>query len=261
MNYVLYSIIYVLVFYMGVTVFSYLNLVISALPKKEKLIARHANCPSCGHEQTWKDGLPLISRLLYRNRCRYCGAVRSKRELLVELAGGVFAVISLAFYGIHLSALFVFLVICDLAVITMIDADTQEIPPQLNLILLLLGIIGIWALPGPTVPERIIGLFAISVPMFVLMLFNGFGGGDVKMMFAAGMLLGWKGVLAAFLIGVLVGGVYAVYLLLGRKKGRKEHFAFGPFLAIGIFVSMMRNFGDTMVSTYIDYIKSMMTLY
>lgn len=261
MNYVLYAIIYLLVFYMGITVFSYLNLVIAALPKKEKLTERHSHCPSCDHEQTWKDGIPIFSRIRYQNRCRYCGAVRSKRELFVELAGGAFAVLAFAFYGIHISALFVFLVICDLAVITMVDADTQEIPPQLNLILLLLGVVSIWALPGPTIVERIIGLFAISVPMFILMLFNGFGGGDVKMMFAAGMLLGWKGNLAAFFIGVIVGGVYAVFLLATKKKGRKEHFAFGPFLAVGILISMIHNFGDTMVSTYIYYVKSLMTFY
>ena len=261
MNYVLLAIIYILVFFMGVTVFSYLNFVISALPQKEKLTVRHTKCPACGHEQTWQDGIPIFSRIRYQNRCRYCGAVRSKRELIVELVGGAFAVGSVAFYGIHLSAIVTFLVICDLTVITMIDADTQEIPPHLNIILLLLGVASIWVLPGPSVKERVIGLFVISVPMFVLMLFNGFGGGDVKMMFASGMLLGWKGNVAAFFVGILVGGAYAVYLLASKKKGRKEHFAFGPFLAIGILISMIHNFGDTVVSTYIDYVKSMMTFY
>ena len=156
-------------------------------------------------------------------------------------------------------ALLFFLVICDLMVITMIDADTQEIPPQLNVILLLLGIPAIWVLPGPTIIERVIGLFAISVPMFILMLFNGFGGGGVKMMFAAGFLLGWKGVVAAFFVGIIVGGAYAIYLLASKKKGRKEHFAFGPFLAFGVLVALTQNLGDTMISMYIDYVKSMMT--
>ena len=164
---------------MGVTVFSYLNLVIERLPKKEKLTIRHSHCKQCDHEQTWKDVIPIFSRIRYQNRCRYCGSVLPKRPLIIELIGGAFAVFSVAMYGIHLSALLFFLVICDLMVITMIDADTQEIPPQLNVILLLLGIPAIWVLPGPTIIERVIGLFAISVPMFILMLFNGFGGGDV----------------------------------------------------------------------------------
>lgn len=259
MNYFLYAMIYILVFLMGVTVFSYLNLVIERLPKKEKLTIRHSHCKQCDHEQTWKDVIPIFSRIRYQNRCRYCGSVLPKRPLIIELVGGAFAVFSVAMYGIHLSALLFFLVICDLMVITMIDADTQEIPPQLNVILLLLGIPAIWVLPGSTIIERVIGLFAISVPMFILMLFNGFGGGDVKMMFAAGFLLGWKGVVAAFFVGIIVGGAYAIYLLASKKKGRKEHFAFGPFLAFGVLVALTQNLGDTMISMYIDYVKSMMT--
>ncbi len=259
MNYFLYAMIYILVFLMGVTVFSYLNLVIERLPKKEKLTIRHSHCKQCGHEQAWKDVIPIFSRIRYQNRCRYCGSVLPKRPLIIELVGGAFAVFSVAMYGIHLSALLFFLVICDLMVITMIDADTQEIPPQLNVILLLLGIPAIWVLPGPTITERVIGLFAISVPMFILMLFNGFGGGDVKMMFAAGFLLGWKGVVGAFFVGIIVGGAYAIYLLVKKKKGRKEQFAFGPFLAFGVLVSLTQNLGDTLISMYIDYVKSMMT--
>lgn len=261
MNYILYIIIYLLVFYMGVTVFSYLNLVIERLPGKENLAIRHTSCKKCGHEQIWKDVIPIFSRIRYQNRCRYCGEILPLRELVIELFGGAFAVLSFFVYGIHLSSIFVFAVICDLTLITMIDADTQEIPPVLNIIMLVLGAAGIWLLPGATIVERIIGLFAVSVPMFVLMLFNGFGGGDVKLMFASGMLLGWKGNLAAFLIGIIVGGVYAVYLLFSKKKGRKEYFAFGPFLAFGILVSMINNLGDTMVSTYINYIKGLMTFF
>lgn len=79
------------------------------------------------------------------------------------------------------------------------------------------------------------------------------------MMFAAGFLLGWKGVVAAFFVGIIVGGAYAIHLLVKKKKGRKEQFAFGPFLAFGVLVSLTQNLGDSMISMYIDYVKSMMT--
>ena len=109
MNYFLYAMIYILVFLMGVTVFSYLNLVIERLPKKEKLTIRHSHCKQCDHEQTWKDVIPIFSRIRYQNRCRYCGSELPKRPLIIELVGGAFAVFSVAMYGIHLSALLFFL--------------------------------------------------------------------------------------------------------------------------------------------------------
>jgi leader peptidase (prepilin peptidase)/N-methyltransferase len=66
---------------------------------------------------------------------------------------------------------------------------------------------------------------------------DAFGLGDVKLMAAAGFLLGWYGALVAAFIGLVVGGVYGIFLIVVRHKGRKSHFAFGPALCIGICVS------------------------
>ena len=106
MNYFLYAMIYILVFLMGVTVFSYLNLVIERLPKKEKLTIRHSHCKQCDHEQTWKDVIPIFSRIRYQNRCRYCGSVLPKRPLIIELAGGAFAAFSVITVGVGLPFVF-----------------------------------------------------------------------------------------------------------------------------------------------------------
>jgi leader peptidase (prepilin peptidase)/N-methyltransferase len=84
----------------------------------------------------------------------------------------------------------------------------------------------------------------------VLFIPGGFGGGDIKLMAAAGIVLGWKGNVFAFFIAALLGGVYGIYLLVTKKKGRKEHFAFGPFLSIGIAVSLYANLGVTVICRY-----------
>lgn len=254
-------ILYLVVFFVGTFVFSGIHELIKRIPAKQKLDIWNRSCSACGEKYIWKETIPLVAALRYQNKCPRCGKKQTMRAVLLELAGGTFAVVSVVVYGYSFAALLFFAVTCDLMLITMIDADTQEIPPQLNVILLLLGIVAIWLFPEISLQERIIGLFAVSVPMFVLMLFNGFGGGDVKMMFAAGFLLGWKGVVAAFFIGIVVGGAFAVYLLVSKKKGRKEQFAFGPFLALGVFISLIHNLGDTAISVYIDYLKSMMTYY
>lgn len=234
-------IIIAIVFLMGFVIFAYLNFVIARLQKGEGLIVPHL--PPHG-----------------RSRC--CGRHLPVRELVIEIFGGIFAVVSVALYGISFQALLVFLVIGDLTVITFIDADTQEIPPALNYILLGLGVLSLWVMEGPSIAERLIGMVSISLPMLLLaILLNGFGGGDVKLMAAAGFLLGWKGNIAAFLIGIITGGMYCIFMLARRKKGRKDYFAFGPFLCIGIAVAFIRDCGAWMVQSYIDFIKGMMTFY
>lgn len=179
---------------------------------------------------------------------------------MVSLAGGILALVITGYYGMSMAALTLFLVSAVLVMITVIDAYTQTIPPVLNIILGALGLVSILTMPGISVAERVIGFFCISVPMFLIVLLvpGGFGGGDIKMMAASGILLGWKGNLAAFFIGLIIGGVYGAFLLISGKKGRKEHFAFGPCLSIGIFVSAYAGIGMRIVDQYLYMIQTML---
>ncbi|MGM9529667.1 MAG: prepilin peptidase [Phascolarctobacterium sp.] len=65
------------------------------------------------------------------------------------------------------------------------------------------------------------------------------GGGDVKMMAALGLWFGVNGIITTACIGFLVGGVAAVIFLLLKIHGRKDFFAFGPFLIIGAVVAWL----------------------
>lgn len=179
---------------------------------------------------------------------------------MVSLAGGILALVITGYYGMSMAALTLFLVSAVLVMITVIDAYTQTIPPVLNIILGALGLLSILTMPGISVAERVIGFFCISVPMFLIVLLvpGGFGGGDIKMMAASGILLGWKGNLAAFFIGLIIGGIYGAFLLISGKKGRKEHFAFGPCLSIGIFVSAYAGIGMRIVDQYLYMIQTML---
>jgi leader peptidase (prepilin peptidase)/N-methyltransferase len=147
-------------------------------------------------------------------------------------------------------------------VIAVIDIDTQYIPPELNILLAVIGLLSNWTLPGPSLLERLIGAVCIALPLILIVLIipEGFGWGDIKMMAASGVLLGWKGNIAAFFIGLVLGGIYGIWLLARKKKGRKEHFAFGPFLSIGIAVSMYAGVGTWLVSQYIERIVQMIQL-
>ena len=180
---------------------------------------------------------------------------------MVSLTGGILALVITGYYGMSMAALTLFLVSAVLVMITVIDAYTQTIPPVLNIVLGVLGLGSILTMPGISVAERVIGFFCISVPMFLIVLLvpGGFGGGDIKMMAASGILLGWKGNLAAFFIGLIIGGVYGAFLLISGKKGRKEHFAFGPCLSIGIFVSAYAGIGMRIVDQYLYMIQTMLT--
>ena len=115
------------------------------------------------------------------------------------------------------------------------DRRTRSIPDGLVACLFAVGAAAAVWMPETGISERLAGAFAVSVPMFLLTMARpgAFGGGDVKLMAAGGIMLGAKGIWLAFCFSVLAGGIYSLFLLK-KGKDRKTVFAFGPFLCAGI---------------------------
>ena len=106
----------------------------------------------------------------------------------------------------------------------------------MNFILLAMGMLGIFVHPEIDFLNRIVGSMIISVPLSILacIIPGSIGGGDIKLMMAAGVLLGYESVLKAFAIGIIICGIYVVTLMYIKKADRKTEIALGPFLCIGI---------------------------
>ena len=98
------------------------------------------------------------------------------------------------------------------------------------------------------------GAGAIGVSLFLLAAAltaqGGFGGGDIKLMAASGWLLGYRAMIPAIFIGILTGGIYCIWMLARGKMTRKDRFAFGPFLAIGLAAACIC--GDQMLEWYLS---------
>ena len=146
------------------------------------------------------------------------------------------------------------LAVCGILLsVSLIDAETQTIPDRLNLALAVCGAVSVLLSPADWLPH-IIGALCVSVPMFLLCLVidGAFGGGDIKLMAAAGLFLGWQNTLLAMFFGIVFGGMYGIYLLAAKKAGKKDHFAFGPFLCAGIVIAML--FGGPVLEWYCAFL-------
>ena len=69
------------------------------------------------------------------------------------------------------------------------------------------------------------------------------GGGDVGLGALLGLYLGWisyEAILVGLFTSFLVGGLFALVLLVTRKANRHTHFAFGPFLIVGTLIAVLR---------------------
>lgn len=97
--------------------------------------------------------------------------------------------------------------------------------------------------------EYVIGFFAVSLFLELLFLVSrgrAIGGGDVKLMAAAGLVIGWKLIILAFFAGCILGSVIHI---IRMKVSHAEHvLAMGPYLSLGILLAAL--FGNQFLSWY-----------
>jgi leader peptidase (prepilin peptidase)/N-methyltransferase len=80
---------FVMLFFLGSAVGSFLNVCIVRLPQGRSLIRPPSCCGQCGKAILWEDNIPLLSYWLLRGRCRTCGASFSMRYFWIELLTGL----------------------------------------------------------------------------------------------------------------------------------------------------------------------------
>lgn len=116
------------------------------------------------------------------------------------------------------------------------DWKYQIIEPWTHIGILTLACMEMLFRVGVSVQERCLGAVVIAVPMlvFTVLLKGGFGGGDIKLMAVSGFLNGVKVITYAGMLGIILSGIYVSMMLAAGKMGRKDSFALGPFLVMGI---------------------------
>lgn len=233
-----YALLYILIFLYGIVIGSFLNVCIYRLPEKQSIVP-NSHCMSCGHRLHWYDLFPLFSYLFLKGRCRYCGAKISIQYPLVEALNGVLYLIVFMANGYRIDSILICLMTSALVVLSVIDWRTYEIPVGCNIFIGAIGII-MCVLDRTHWLEHLIGAVSVSGVLFLIVVLSGgraMGGGDVKLMAAAGLVLGWKKIILAFLIGCILGSVIHIVRM---KVTKADHvLAMGPYLSAGIFISAL----------------------
>jgi leader peptidase (prepilin peptidase)/N-methyltransferase len=154
----------------------------------------HRYCNKCSVEVKLHDQIPIVSFLLLKGRCRSCGAKASKRYPIVELLNGALYLVVFMANGFNFQSFLYCLMTSAFLVISFVDGNSLEIPLPCNLFIGILGII-MCVYDHTHILSYLIGVICVSGVLLVLYYLSGgalIGGGDVKLMAAAGLLLGWQ---------------------------------------------------------------------
>ncbi len=271
-----YIMFYPIVFFYGICIGSFLNVVIIRLPRNESLIKRSSHCMTCGAKIRFRDLIPVFSWLFLKGKCHSCGEKISPRYPIVESLNGIVYVLTFMVMDFSLQTLLYCVFFSILIAVGFMDWDTMEMDLRLLLLIAVLAIPGIviGLLPEATlkslpefltadnlpVASRVLGAVAISVPFFLIGEISGavikkrtgekvrgIELGDTILMGVGGLLIGFKAVAASAFFGICIAAVCG---MINKRRSGESKFAFGPFLAMGLFLGTL--FGTTCIDWYMN---------
>lgn len=241
---------YIVIFIFGITIGSFLNVCIYRIPLHQSIVTVSSHCMTCGRKLKWYDMIPVFSWLLLGGKCRSCKSKISLQYPVIESLNGILYVVICLVNGMDLLSLIYCLMTSALLTLSLIDWRTYEIPPGINAFLFILGV-AVAALDRGNLLSHLAGMVCVSGFLGILYLISrgrAIGGGDIKLMFVCGLILGWKQIILAFLLGCIIGSV--IHLIRIRVQGEGHVLAMGPYLSAGIFLAAL--WGNEWISWYIS---------
>jgi leader peptidase (prepilin peptidase)/N-methyltransferase len=218
---------------------SFLGVLIVRLPEARPVAITRSVCDRCGHQLAPRDLIPLVSYVLCRGRCRYCGAFIGSFPFAIELAAlavAAWAAVTVADEDLWPACLLGW----TLLTLTWIDARTMLLPNLLTLPLLAMGLVlawggGPWSLAdhGLAAMLGFLSLYGLAWAYRRFRGRDGLGGGDAKLLGALGAWVGLSGLPFVLLLAACMGLIFAGgTALTGKRMTATTAIPFGPFLAL-----------------------------
>lgn len=262
---------------LGLTVGSFLNVVILRLPKMMEqswrcecrellelpavpepaisLISPPSTCPGCGMRIKPWHNIPVVSWLLLRGKCAQCAKPISVQYPLVEAVTGLLSAVCAIHFGFSPQLIGALLLTWALVALTVIDLRTMLLPDSITLPLLWLGLLfalgNVFAGPRDAVIGAAAGYMSLWLIFQTFKLLTGkegMGFGDFKLFAALGAWMGWQALPMIILLSSIVGAAVGIALIVVQRLGKEVPIPFGPYLAGAGWIALL--WGDDLKMTY-----------
>jgi leader peptidase (prepilin peptidase)/N-methyltransferase len=255
----------IVVFILGASIGSFLNVVVYRLPAGISLAYPPSRCPKCLHQLGKRENVPVFGWLLLKGRCRHCKNAISARYPLVEGMAGCLFVITFWTFGWSWQTIGYWTFLSWLLALSLIDLDTMTLPNPLTQSGLAIGLVfqallgfSISASFSDALTQLMHGVLGAVVGLWLLELITiagsmalgqaAMGAGDAKLAAMMGAWLGWKYLLLAGFLACAVGAFAGGGAIALGWIDRRQAVPFGPYLALGAAIVVF--LGDAILSTY-----------
>ena len=184
--------------------------------------------------------------------------------VLVEILSGVVCVLLFLRFNLTPEFFIFWYLLSALTVVSFVDLRFQEIPDEITLSGIILGLLAAALYPPlmgkvkilPSLLVSFLGMIAGGGSIYALGFLGEFifkkeamGGGDVKLAAMIGAFLGWKYIVISLFFGFFLGALAGILLIILKIKNREDAVPFGPFIVLGSFITLL--WGEKILSWYL----------
>lgn len=247
---------YIMLFIFGSIMGSFLNVLAVRLSNNESIIYPRSHCHICTHKLKWYELIPIISYTIQKGKSRCCHNKIPISYLIVEIVTGALYCTSYHSFGLSYDFIISLIFISSLIVIIISDIEymiiLDEIIAIASITIIVLELI-FYGLTY-TASHVLAGVLAFAT-MYIIKLLGdklfkreSMGGGDIKLMFLFGIVLGYPLSICDIFLATFIAFPIAIYLLLSR---RDNLIPFGPFLAMA---AILIHISKVDISSIINFI-------
>jgi leader peptidase (prepilin peptidase)/N-methyltransferase len=246
-----------IVFMFGSIVGSFLNVCIYRLPKGRSVVFPGSHCPNCTAPIHWYDNIPILSYLFLGGKARCCKARISFRYFIVEVLTAAAFLVLFSAFGLTPKFFAYLIMVSGLIIATFVDFEIQEIPDEVSIGGLAVGLILSIAFPSMlnevsrlnSFLNSFLGALVGGGMIYAMGMLGEFafkkeamGGGDVKLLAMIGSFIGWKLVVLTFFLAPVFGSVVGIIL---KVKHGKDIMPYGPYLSLAAVCAIF--FGEKII--------------
>ena len=235
---------YVIFFILGSVMGSFFHVVATRMSNEESIVTPSSHCHICDHKLKWYELIPIVSYLIQGGKCRKCKETLPLSYLIIEVVTGILYVVCYHEYGFTNELIISLIFVSILIIVIISDIEYMIILDEVLVFGSVITIISYLILYGLDITVyHVLDAALAFVAMSALKLLGDFmfkkeslGGGDIKLMFFFGLVLGLDLSVVTIFAATFIAFPIALFILFSRKDNM---IPFGPFLSMAAILILI----------------------
>ena len=248
---------YLIIFFVfGSVLGSFYHVLATRLSKGLSIISPPSHCENCNHKLNWYELIPVLSYIIQGGKCRECKKKLSISYLLIEICTGILFAVCFHVFDFTTELLIALIFVSSLIIIIISDIEYMIILDEVLVFsIFAIIIIDIFSIGFYETSLKVLAGIGSFLTMLLIkkvgdVIFKqeSLGGGDIKLMFLVGLVIGYPMAVSNIFLATFIAFPIALFLLISKKD---NIIPFGPFLSMAAIILFVWGLNFTDIINYI----------